>query len=179
MAEPELPLALPRPGVPYAETADSGGWDECFPTVGASPIPGAAPGTPPLLDHGELWRAEWKSSVYEHADGTTLSGTARGVRLPYEFQRDVTLDFATSRSCASATACVTPGAAPFPWIWSAHPLFNVQPGTTLDLPGVHQVRLGAVHGRDDLRPDDVGELARRQSAATQERSRFRSAAAGR
>ena len=26
------------------------------------------------------------------------------------------------------------GDAPFPWIWSAHPLLNVQPGTVLELP---------------------------------------------
>jgi galactose mutarotase-like enzyme len=47
------------------------------------------------------------------------------------------------------------GGEPFPWIWSAHPLFNVLPGTTLDLADVRQVRLDAVQGRDDLSPDDV------------------------
>jgi hypothetical protein len=31
----------------------------------------------------------------------------------------------------------------------------VQPGTTLSLPGVRQVKLDAVHGRDDLGRDDV------------------------
>ncbi|MGH7579540.1 MAG: hypothetical protein ACREM9_05165, partial [Gemmatimonadales bacterium] len=49
----QIPLALPRPDASFVETADSGGWDECFPTVGASPIPGAPPGTPVLPDHGE------------------------------------------------------------------------------------------------------------------------------
>jgi galactose mutarotase-like enzyme len=47
------------------------------------------------------------------------------------------------------------GEAAFPWIWSAHPRFNVQPGTTLELPGVRQVKLDAVHERDDLSRDDV------------------------
>ena len=27
----QIPLAPPRPGASYVETADSGGWDECFP----------------------------------------------------------------------------------------------------------------------------------------------------
>jgi galactose mutarotase-like enzyme len=47
------------------------------------------------------------------------------------------------------------GWAPFAWIWSPHPLFNVQPGATLTLCGVHQAKLGAVHGRDDLACDDM------------------------
>jgi hypothetical protein len=40
------------------------------------------------------------------------------------------------------------GDKPFRWIWSSHPLLNVQPGSVLTLPGVSQVRLAAVHGRE-------------------------------
>jgi galactose mutarotase-like enzyme len=150
----QIPLALPRPDAPYVETADSGGWDECFPTVGASPIPGAPAGTPPLPDHGELWSASWTSSVYEHAEGTTLASTALGTRLAYEFHREVMLDRAAPVVRMRYRLRHT-GDVPFPWIWSAHPLFNVQPGTTLELPGVHQVKLDAVHGREDLSREDV------------------------
>lgn len=64
----QIPLASGRPGASYVETADSGGWDECFPTVGACPIPGAPPGTHMLADHGELWNAPWSSSVYDSAE---------------------------------------------------------------------------------------------------------------
>jgi hypothetical protein len=39
-----------------------------------------------------LWSAEWTSSVFGHAGGTTLESTARGTRLPYEFRRAVTLE---------------------------------------------------------------------------------------
>lgn len=150
----QLPPALPRPGSSYAEAADSGGWDECFPTVEPSPIPGAPPGTPALAEHGELWSAEWSSSVYEHVEGTTLASTAHGSALAYEFHREVTLDRAAPVVRVRYRVRHT-GTAPYPWIWSAYPLFNVQPGTTLALPGVHQVKLGAVHGRDDLSRDDV------------------------
>jgi galactose mutarotase-like enzyme len=149
----QIPFAPPRPGASYVETADSGGWDECFPTVGPSPVPGS-PGTPPLPDHGELWSAPWTSSVYEHADGVTLAGSARGERLPYEFHREVTLD--PQEPLVRLTYRLRhAGGAPFPWIWSAHPLLNVQPGTTLSLPGTRQVKLDAVHGRDDLGRGDV------------------------
>ena len=150
----QIPLAVPHPGASYTETAGSGGWDECFPTVGPSPIPGAPAGTPPLPDGGELWSADWTSSVYEHADGTTLTGTAQGTRLPYEFHREVTL-VRGAPAVRFRYRLRHTGVAPFPWIWSPHPLFNVQPGTTLELPGVRQVKLDAVHGRDDLSRDDV------------------------
>ena len=47
--------------MPYSNSWFAG-WDECFPTVGPCPLPGAAPGAPPLPDHGELWGASWTSS---------------------------------------------------------------------------------------------------------------------
>ncbi|MBA3443591.1 MAG: hypothetical protein H0T58_01885 [Gemmatimonadales bacterium] len=150
----QIPLAPARPGASYVETADSGGWDECFPTVGPCPVPGAPPDTPPLPDHGELWSAPWSSSVYDHATGTTLAGTAKGSVWPYEFHREITLDkdepVARFRYRLRHT-----GDTPFPWIWSSHPLLNVQPGSTLALPGITQVRVDAVHGRQDIEPGDV------------------------
>ena len=57
----QIPLAPPIPGASYVETADSGGWDECFPTVG----PCLLPENPAVLlpDHGELWSAPWETRV--------------------------------------------------------------------------------------------------------------------
>jgi galactose mutarotase-like enzyme len=150
----QIPLAPPRQGASFVETADSGGWEECFPTVGPSPIPGAAPGTPPLPDHGELWGARWDSSVLEHAGGLTLTASTSGGLLPYEFHRDLTLDSRESVMRLRYRVRNT-GHSAFPWIWSAHPLFNVQPGTTLELPTVHQVRLDAVHGMPELSRNDI------------------------
>jgi galactose mutarotase-like enzyme len=151
---PELPLALPKPGASFGDTADSGGWDECFPTIGVSPMPGAPAGAPPLPDHGELWSADWVSSLYEDAEGTTLAGVARGVRFPYEFRRDVTLP-REGHAVRFRYHLRHLGGDRFPWIWSAHPLLNVQPGTTLELPGVRQVTVDHVQGRDDLSPGDI------------------------
>ena len=142
----QIALAAPRPGASYVETADSGGWDECFPTVGPSPVPGAPPGTPPLPDHGELWSAPWSSSVYDHGEGTTLASTARGAAFPYEFHREITLDNQEPVVRFHYRLRHT-GETPFPWIWSSHPLLNVQPGSVLSLPGVTQVKVHAVHGQ--------------------------------
>jgi galactose mutarotase-like enzyme len=150
----QIPLAPPKAGASYVETADSGGWDECFPTVGPCPIPGAPLGTPPLPDHGELWSASWTSTVYDSVEGTTLAGSARGTIFPYEFYREITLDpfepVVHFRYLLRHT-----GDAPFPWIWSAHPLLNVQPGSVLTLPDVTQMKVAAVHGRNDWNENDV------------------------
>ena len=150
----QIPLALPEPGASYVEAAASGGWDECFPTVGPCPVPGAPPATPLLPDHGELWSAPWKSSVYEHAEGTTLAGSAEGTAFPYEFHRQITLanDEPVVRFRYRLRHL---GGTPFPWIWSSHPLLNVQPGSELTLSGITQVKVDAVHGRDDLSENDV------------------------
>ena len=142
----QIPLAPPRPGASYVETADSGGWDECFPTVGPCPVPGAPPDTPPLADHGELWSSPWSSSVYDHDRGTTLTGATAGTVFPYEFERHITLDSHEPVMRLSYRLRHT-GDTPFPWIWSSHPLLNVQPGSTLALPGLKQVKVDAVHGR--------------------------------
>jgi galactose mutarotase-like enzyme len=150
----QIPLAPPKAGGSFVETADSGGWDECFPTVGPCPMPGAPAGTSPLPDHGELWSAAWESSVYETAAGTTLAGSARGTILPYEFHREITLDLAEP-VVRFRYALRHTGDTPFPWIWSSHPLLNVQPGSVLTLSGVTQVKVGAVHGRTDLSENDL------------------------
>jgi galactose mutarotase-like enzyme len=150
----QIPLAQPRESTSFVETADSGGWDECFPTVGACPIPGAPAESPHLPDHGELWSATWTSSAYEHADGVTLAAAATGSLLPYEFHRELTLDPHEPVLRVRYRLRHT-GDSPFPWIWCAHPLFNVQPGTTIELPSLRQVKVDAVHGLTGLSPGDI------------------------
>ena len=149
----QTPLAPGIPGASYVETADSGGWDECVPTVGPCPVPGR-PDEPPLPDHGELWSARWESAVSEHAGGTTLTGTVKSARFPCELQRAVTLD-AHAPVVRFQYRLRHLGGDPFPWIWSSHPLFNVQPGTTLELAGVTQARVDSAHGRPGLSHGDV------------------------
>ncbi len=140
----QIPLAAPRPGATYSETADFGGWDECFQTVAAS--------------HGELWSASWSSSVYQHSGGTTLTSSVQGTVSPYQFQRDLTL--APQEPLLRLRYLLRHlGEAPFPWIWSTRLLLNIQPGSTLTLPTVTQMRVAGVHGRNDLRRDMVVDWA--------------------
>jgi galactose mutarotase-like enzyme len=150
---PDIPLAPPRRGASYIETADSGGWDECFPTVSPSPVPGFEP---PLNapDHGELWQSVWTASVFDHAQGTTLRAAVRGERLPYELTREVSVD-PHEPVVRFRYHLVHTGGPSFPWIWSSHPLLNVQPGSTLEVPGLRQVRVDQAHGRPDLQRNDM------------------------
>ncbi len=171
---PAIPYQPGVPGSSYVETADSGGWDECFPTVLPSLIPGAPDGTPPLPDHGELWAARWEARIYEHAEGVTVVGTARGTALPYEFTREITL--AASEPVAVLRYRVRHlGGEPFPWIWSAHPTFAVRPGMQLVLPTVEQVQLVDVHGSTDWQPGMVlpWPLGRRGGSVRLSRARSR------
>jgi galactose mutarotase-like enzyme len=117
-----------------------------------------------LPDHGELWSAVWTSSVFEGQDGTTLAGSAAGMLFPYEFHRRVTLDQVEPLVRFEYLLRHT-GDVPFPWIWSSHPLLNVQPGSVLSLPGVKHMKVAAVHGRDDWQVEDVIEWPPTQAAA--------------
>lgn len=148
----QITFSTPRAGASYIETADSGGWDECFPTVGPCPLPGTLDIM--LPDHGELWTLPWESRVYDFAGGTAVTGTVRGALLPYDFHREVILD-RDDPVVRFHYRLRHLGDTPFPWIWSAHPLFNVQPGTTLTLPSVHQVRVDAARGRSEAKGDTI------------------------
>ena len=144
----QIPLAPAIAGSSYVETADSGGWDECFPTVGPCPMPGVAGLV--LPDHGELWSLPWDSRVYDFAGGTAFTATTVGQLLPYDFHREVILD-RTEPVVRFHYRLRHLGDTPFNWIWSAHPLFNVQPGTMVTLPTVHHVRVDAAVGRPDIK----------------------------
>ena len=167
---PHLPIAPPGPDQrpdAYVLTADSGGWDECFPTVAPSPLPEAP--ELQLPDHGELWSSEWSSSLTSGADGVTLTGIAIGRRIPYEFRREITVH-PTEPEARFRYRLRHLGDRAFHWIWSAHPLINVQSGTLIELPGVSQVTIGSVAGRSDLA---VGDIVSWPGAVGGEALRFR------
>jgi galactose mutarotase-like enzyme len=157
---PVLPFVAPpvEPGPSptiYVDRFDSGGWDECFPTVGACSLPGAGGGPASLPDHGELWHAEWKHDLL-HGDGKTVWRSVVQCRsVPALFTRWVELpdiDAGEGRVTFRYSVRST-GSAPFPYLWSSHPLLNPQPGTRIELPGITSVKVDAVLGRSDLVPD--------------------------
>jgi galactose mutarotase-like enzyme len=143
-----IPFRPGTDGASYVETADSGGYDECFPTVGACVVPDAAGryGGLTLPDHGELWAQRAETDVVTLPDGPQATSRWRGRRMPYEFARSVRVGAAGE--VAMRYAVRNDGKEPLPFIWSAHPLLPLTPDTRLVLPDGARVRVYAQHKID-------------------------------
>lgn len=106
---------------PYAS-----GFDECFPTVsecsyrlGTRDIE--------LPDHGELWSRPW--NVEETGDGLRL--WIKGKQLQYRFSKHIRLEGKVVQITYKLTNFEE---EPFDYLWSAHPLLNVNKGDRIVLP---------------------------------------------
>jgi galactose mutarotase-like enzyme len=130
---PRLPYARVPADASYVERADTGGWDECFPTVAPcgyplSPWAGAA-----LPDHGELWSQPAHLTFRSDSGGVSLVTTWQGERLPYRFERRLTLP--AGRPVVRCEYAVrSQSSAPIAFIWCAHPLLAIEPGMRLRAP---------------------------------------------
>jgi len=140
-----VPLARGIEGTSYLEMGDSGGFDECCPTVAACRVPGwvRGYGGVELPDHGELWSQEPHLEVRTSQDGQAAVLTWTGRRLPYRMQRSVRV--APDGSVQMDYAFVNDGTDRLPFLWSAHPLFPLSPATRLVLPEGARMRLYARH----------------------------------
>ncbi len=130
---PRMPYAATPPGPSYTATADSGGWDECFPSVAACVYPSAPWAGAPIQDHGELWSQPAELTLSEAPGTLTLHCRWRGAALPYSFERTLTLSAGAARLRCDYLA-TNLAAAPMPVIWSAHPLLAIEPGMAVRLP---------------------------------------------
>lgn len=145
-----LPAREPVDGASYGETGDSGGYDECFPTVAACNIPNGVPrfGGLALPDHGELWAQ--RASVVVETDPTGHRATCawEGRRMPYQFSRVVQV---TSAGAVVMRYQVrNTGHDRLPFLWAAQPLFPLTPSTRLELPVGARTRVWS-HRGDALR----------------------------
>jgi galactose mutarotase-like enzyme len=152
-----IPYAPPEDGASYVETADTGGYDECFPTVGPCKVPTWIRGFGglELPDHGELWAQVPAIDVRTSPDGQCAVTVWTGRRMPYRFTRavrvtpggDVEVEYEVTNT----------GTERIPFIWSAHPLLPLTSETRLELPQAtrlhvyaqHEIALGS--GATDLR----------------------------
>ncbi len=107
--------------------SDMGGWEDCLPTVAAGPYPTWPWQATELPEHGEVWALPW---VAEMVDGGVML-RVHGVRLPYHFEKRVTLEGNRVRLSHRIT---NPSAFPIHYLWAAHPLFRVRPGMRIALP---------------------------------------------
>lgn len=121
------------------------GFDECFPSVAPdrNQKNGAVPEIP---DHGELWTRPWK--LERQFDKLVL--TIGGERLDYSFRKEITL---YKNRVEFGYRLENTGDETFDYMWSAHPLLNVEAGDEILLPaGTQNVR---VHSATDVQLGDV------------------------
>jgi galactose mutarotase-like enzyme len=144
-SNPLIPFAPPQEGTNYVETADSGGYDECFPTISGCRVPGWVRGWGglDLPDHGELWSQIPELEIETGTDGQSVVTTWEGRRLPYRLTR---LARVTPDGCVVMTYhAVNDAADRIPFIWAAHPLFPLTERTQVLLPEGAPMRVQATH----------------------------------
>ena len=156
-------------GASYVETADTGGWDECFPTVAPCDYPSSPWQGAHLQDHGELWSQPALLELVGGGREVGLYTRWEGVLLPYSFERTITLSAGSARIRVEY-AVHSHAAAPMQFIWSAHPLLAIEPGMSLRLPPAATFNRGSSIPAD-LFPADSGlrfpsDPAAAQSAAS-------------
>jgi len=127
---PAQSYVRPTYGAEFA-AFDTSGFDECFPTVAPSNDRSLSDREKEyetlLPDHGELWSRPWE--VHREASG--LRFAIRGVRHEYDFEKRVRIQ---GNALALDYTLRNRAREPFSYLWSAHPLLKVTPGTELLLP---------------------------------------------
>lgn len=130
---PRLPYRRVPHGSSYIQFGDTGGWDECFPSVDGCAYPSAPWAGAAIQDHGELWTQSPSLEINEQAESVSLTTRWQGVALPYAFERTITAQ-AGSAALQFEYAVKNLGSAPVDWIWSAHPLLAIEPGMQVLVP---------------------------------------------
>jgi galactose mutarotase-like enzyme len=144
-----LPLARHPYGVSYIRNADTGGWDECFPTVAACEYPWDEPAGVALPDHGELWSQAWTSIVRRRDQRLDIVTSCLGVALPCEFSRTLSLRAGVA-SLDMRYAVHNNGAYDIAFIWSAHPLLRIEQGMALEFPASARFNVYSTTARTQL-----------------------------
>ena len=120
---------------------ESFGWDECLPTTSVCPDP-LAPDGPRLRDHGD----QWGRGAYLAIDAGqgAIEHTWSVPRWDYRLHRR--LCFEDERSVRAEYLVVSHAERPLPISWAQHPVLRLEPGSTIELPGVTSVTPSAQLG---------------------------------
>jgi galactose mutarotase-like enzyme len=103
------------------------GFDECIPTIAPCDYPEGKFAGSHLPDHGDVWSLPWQHEIRDL--GLMLS--VQGRSLPFVFRKYLSLQGATLRI---EYELLNTSDTRFQFLWSAHPLFRTEPGTTILLP---------------------------------------------
>lgn len=103
---------------------DRSGWDEMFPTI----LPCPCPNTPwqhvVFPDHGEVWALPWEYEII----GNQVKMRVHGVQVPYILEKTYSLN---GKQLHIDYKVENPTPFAFSYLWAAHSLLNVDPGTKL------------------------------------------------
>lgn len=152
LLQPPLSPLAPRTRTMSFDAGDASGWDECLPSVAACTVL-TENGPAHIPDHGELWRVEWeKQGIGNREQGIEdRSASLRGecFSLPLVLERRVALSEVLGGWRLYVDYTLTnSGCSPAPWSWAAHPLFTVEPGDQVILPGsIQSLRLEGSGGK--------------------------------
>ena len=112
------------------DLSDAGGWDECLPTVSACTHLGRF-----FPDHGDLWRIPWSSTSHDKVVEQQVDATT----LPLHFSRRLLLE---DDRLTIHYSVENMGPDKTEFLWSAHPLFQVDEGDRILLPSdIRRVRV--------------------------------------
>ena len=148
LQQPLSPIA-PRTHTMTFDSGDASGWDECLPSVAACRVD-TDEGSAEIPDHGDLWRVEWQQQESSRNEGEAASRTNNAVTLigrcfslPLELRRKLELVQTGECWCLKIQYTLSSlGSDATPWSWAAHPLFSVEEGDRILLPGsVNKLRL--------------------------------------
>jgi hypothetical protein len=138
---PRYPYKRVPHGSSYITEADTGGWDECFPSVAACSYPSDPWQGVPIQDHGELWSQTSDLEIDERDEIISLLSRWQGVALPYTFTRTITL-VANSSIVRTNYEVVNNAEQSMNCVWSIHPLLAIEPGMQLHLPHSARFHVG-------------------------------------
>lgn len=120
-------------GSSYTAQSDTGGWDECFPSVAQCEYPSAPWQGAAIQDHGELWSQTAEFDLSEDEGKATLRTRWQGVVLPYTFTRMITMSENSSRLRVDYEV-ENKSDQLINYVWCIHPLLAIEPGMELHLP---------------------------------------------
>ena len=150
---PRFPYKVVPHGSSYTAASDTGGWDECFPSVSQCEYPCAPWTGAAIQDHGELWSHPAEFEMDEKDGCVTLRTRWQGIVLPYTFTRVITLK--ENSSIVHADYKVINNAdQPIDYVWCIHPLLAIEPGMELFLPSSVRFNVGGSIPQDLVQPGD-------------------------
>lgn len=135
----------------YVAEADTGGWDECFPSVAACDYPSAPWQGVAIQDHGELWSQTAELAIETKAESVTLRTRWFGLALPYTFTRAITLTTDSARLHIDY-AVENNAAEPLNFVWCIHPLLAIEPGMELRLPASARFNVNGTQPPNSVSP---------------------------